>query len=210
MLFYYDWNASPNCLKTKILLYELGLKFEQRSVDRATLHGADYRAQFPAAQAPAIEDGDVKIAESSAIALYLAEKHGALVPKHPSRRALMFQALSLEAALLAPTVGGQGLFGELMKPEAERNTARILELRAKAQRVAEVLSAVLGERSYFAEEFSIADIQLYAAVAKSIEGGVFENTPANLKAWHARMNERASVRKARGEYIHYRAAAHAA
>ena len=72
MMIYYDWNASPNCLKTKILLNELGIEYEQRSVDRATLQGADYRAKFPTGQSPAIEDGEVRIAESGAIALYLA------------------------------------------------------------------------------------------------------------------------------------------
>lgn len=204
MLIYYDWNASPNCLKTKILLNELGIDYEQRSVDRATLQSAEYRAKFPAGQAPAIEDGDVRICESGAIALHLAEKHRALMPTDPSRRALMFQALSLEAALLAPTMGGQGLFGELFKPEAERNQPRIAELELKAQRVAQILGATLGERPYFAEEHTIADIQLYAATSKSLEGGVFGDPPKNLVAWCARMTERPSVARAREQYVHYR------
>jgi len=68
MLIYYDWNASPNCLKTKILLNELGIEYEQRSVDRPTLQSAEFRGEvFRAGQAPAIEDGDVRISESGAI-----------------------------------------------------------------------------------------------------------------------------------------------
>jgi glutathione S-transferase len=204
MLTYYDWNASPNCLKTRILLNELGLAYEERSVDRTTLESAEYRAKFPPGQAPAIEDGDLRLSESSAIALYLAEKCGALIPKDPQRRALMFQALALESALLAPTVGGQGLFGELFKPEPERNSPRIAQLRMKAQRVAQILGAVLGARLYFADELSIADIQLYAATSKSLEGGVFADAPKNLVAWCARMTERPSVAKAREMYVHYR------
>ena len=204
MLIYYDLNTSPNCLKTKILLTELGVEYEQRSVDHAALQSERYRAKFPTGHAPAIEDGATQICESAAIALYLAEKHHALLPADPSRRALVFQALSLEAALLAPTVGGEGLFGELYRPEAERNPARIAELRHKAQRVANILGAVLGARAYFAEELSIADIQLYAATSKSIEGGVFEDPPANLVAWCARMTERPSVSRSREDYVHYR------
>jgi glutathione S-transferase len=204
MLIYHDWNASPNCLKTKILLNELGIPYEQRNLDKAALQGQEYRAKFPTGQAPAIEDGEVRICESGAIALYLAEKSNALIPKDRGRRALMYQALFIEGTLLAPTVGGQGLFGELFKPEAERNRARVAELRIKAQRVAEVLGEVLGSRTYFAEEFSLADIQLYAATSKSLEGGAFENPPKNLVAWCARMGERASVMKAREEYVHYR------
>ena len=137
-------------------------------------------------------------------ALYLSEKHGGLTPKDLRWRALMFQALQLEAASLSPTVGGQGLFGELYKPEAERNAPRIAELRARAQRVAQVLGAVLGERSYFAEEFSIADIQLYAGTSKSLEAGLFDDPPANLVAWCARMTARPSVASAREQYVPYR------
>ena len=204
MLIYYDWNTSPNCLKTKILLYELGIAYEQRNVDRALLEGADFRAKFPAGQAPALEDGEVRISESGAIALYLAGKHGGLVPTDTGRRARMFQALFMEAALLAPTVGGQGLFGELHKSEGERNATRIAELRRKAQNVARVLGGVLADRPYFAEEFSIADIQLYAGTAKSLEAGVFEDAPQNLVAWCARMGERPTVARARQEYVPYR------
>jgi glutathione S-transferase len=204
MLTYYDLNTSPNCLKTKILLNELAIPYEQRNVDQAAVRGADYRAKFPTGQSPAIEDGDVRISESGAIALYLSETHGALTPKEPRRRALMFQALQLEAASLSPTVGGQGLFGELYKPEAERNAPRIAELRVRAQRVAQVLGAVLGERAYFAEEFSIADIQLYAGTSKSLEAGLFDDPPANLVAWCARMTARPSVASAREQYVPYR------
>jgi glutathione S-transferase len=114
--------------------------------------------------------------------------------------------LSLEQALLAPTVGGQGLFGELYRPEAERDQARIAELRLKAQWVAQVLGAVLGERSYFADELSIADIQLYAATRKSLEAGALGDAPKNLVEWCARMTERPSVAKAREENAHYRTA----
>jgi glutathione S-transferase len=204
MLIYYDWNASPNCLKTKILLNELGIEYEQRSVDRPMLQSAEFRARFPAGQAPAIEDGDVRISESGAIAQYLASKHGALVPADPKRRALMFQAMSLEASLLAPTVGAEGLFGELSRPEAERNQPRIAQLRIKAQRVAQILGGVLGDRPYFADELSVADIQLYAATAKSLEGGVFGDPPHNLVAWCGRMTERPSVVSARAQYLAYR------
>ena len=204
MLKYYDWNASPNCLKTKILLNELGIEYEQHDVEAKLLRGEDYRAVYPTGFAPAIEDGDVRISESAAIALYLSEKHGALTPTDPLGRALMFQALSIEAALVAPTLGGQGLFGELYRPEAERNLPRIVELRSKAQWVAKVLGAMLGARAYFAGEFSIADIQLYAATSKALEGSAFEAPPANLVAWTARMTARPSVASAREHYLPYR------
>lgn len=98
------------------------------------------------------------------------------------------------------------MFGELAKPAAEQSPARIAELRLKAQRVAHILASVLGQREYFAEEFSIADIQLYAATAKSLESGVFGDAPENLVAWCARITARPSVAAAREQYTHYREA----
>jgi glutathione S-transferase len=206
MLIYYDLDTSPNCLKTKILLTELGIAYDQRQVDLATVRSADYRARFPTGMSPAIEDGDVRISESSAIAQYLAAKHGAFIPRDPGRRALMYQALSIEASLLAPTVGAAGLFGERHRPEAERNLRRIGELETRAQFVAGMLGGILGDRECFAGELSIADFQLYAAVAKSLEGGVFVDPPANLVAWCARMTARPSVAAARERYVAYRKA----
>lgn len=210
MITLYDFDESPNCLKTKILLKELDVPYRQQPMTRAELRGPAYREKFPTGLSPAIEDGEVRISESGAIALYLAQKHGRLIPGDPARRALMFQAMLVEASLLAPTVGGQGLFGELYKPEAERNAARIAELRQKAVRVGQVLGELLGNRLYFAEELSLADIQLYAAVSKSLASGVFGDPPENLVRWCARMTERPTVQAARQDYVHYRDAAAAA
>jgi glutathione S-transferase-like protein len=124
MITLYDFDESPNCLKIKILLKELGVAYREQRMTRAALRGPAYREKFPTGMSPAIEDGDIRISDSGAIALYLGSKHGQLIPADPARRALMFQAILVEASLLAPTVGGQGLFGELYKPEAERNAAR--------------------------------------------------------------------------------------
>ncbi len=210
MLTIYDYDASPNCLKTKILVKELGLEYQERWLTREELRGSEYRARFPTGQAPAIEDGEICICESGAIALYLGHKHGQLIPALPARRALMFQAMLVEASLLAPTVGGQGLFGELYKPEAERNLPRVAELTQKAVRVGQILSALLGDKPYFADELSLADIQLYAATSKSLAHDAFGDAPKNLRAWHERMSARPAVKSARQEYVHYRASAVAA
>lgn len=203
MLIYNDWAASPNCLKTKILLLELGIPYERRIVDRTVLEGEAYRAKFPSAMAPSIEDDGFLLAESQAIALYLAEKHARLIPAEPVARALMYQALSFESALVAPSLGGAGYFGELYKPEAARSEARLAALKKRAQYVAATLAGVLGDRSYFAGEYSVADIQLYAATAKAIEQSVFETPARHLVDWLNRMSERAAVRAAREDYLGY-------
>jgi GST-like protein len=77
-------------------------------------------------------------------------------------------------------------------------------LAEEAQIVCRVLGEMLGDREYFAGEFSVADIQLYAGATKAIEHGVFRDPPQNLLAWNDRVGKRPSVIAARQEYLPYR------
>lgn len=204
MLVFHNDKNSPNCLKTKVLLTELGIPFEQVEHDfaRGDLRESLFLRKFPNAKVPAVEDGAVNISESTAIALYLAHKHKKLVPADPKQNALMYQALAFEAALLAPTIGGQGMFGELGKPEEQRDQARLRTLAVEAKRVGQVLDAVLREAGdWFAGEFSIADIQLFPGLSKAIRYDLLGSEA--LAAWSARMAARPSVREAMKEYPAY-------
>jgi glutathione S-transferase len=91
----------------------------------------------------------------------------------------------------------------MYKPEAERNTQRIAELRDKTVRVGQMLSELLGEKPFFAEELSLADIQLYAASSKTLSHGAFGDAPKNLVAWCDRMGARVprSKQHAKNTYI---------
>ena len=67
MLMYHDDEKSPNCFKTKILLYELDVPFEQVRHDftQGDLKTDIFMGKFPNAKVPALEDGPVQISESS-------------------------------------------------------------------------------------------------------------------------------------------------
>jgi hypothetical protein len=118
MITFYDFDASPNCLKIKILLKELDIPFQERRMTRPELRAQPYGAQFPTAQAPAIVDGEIALAESGAIALYLAQKHGRFIPESAPRRALMYQALFVEASLLAPPSEDRACSASCTSPRA--------------------------------------------------------------------------------------------
>jgi glutathione S-transferase len=204
MIIYYDWNRSPNCFKTKILLNELGIQYEQRDIDREAMQSPAFYSKFPARQAPALEDGDLLLSESGAIALYLCDKFAGPVPKDPARRARATRALFFEASMLNSVVGGRGYFGEAFKPEAERDQKRMNTLAEESQGVAAMLGQMLGEREYFAEEFSVADIHLFAGTTKALERGLYRDPPRNLVAWNERMSKRPSIVAAREQYLPYR------
>jgi len=204
MTTYFNGAFSPNCFKTKILLNELGIEVQQVDFERGEFKRSEYAPKFPFGTVPALEDNGAYISESGAIAIYLAEKHQKLMPEDSAARALMWQALNLESANVGPIIGGRGIFGEMGKPEEKRNQERLGALMGEVQALAHRLSAVLGERAYFAGDFSIADIQLFPALAKSVKAGLFQEPPANLVRWTERMWQRPSVKKAAPEYIHFR------
>ena len=60
------------------LMEELGLPYELKWYDRGDdfLAPAEYRALHPAGTAPVITDGDLVMAESTAIVEYISQRHG--------------------------------------------------------------------------------------------------------------------------------------
>ena len=78
--FYY--NVAPNPMKVALLLEELGLPYEPLPVD--TRKGAQFSAEYlkvnPNAKVPAIVDGEVRVFDSNAILLYLADREKRFVP----------------------------------------------------------------------------------------------------------------------------------
>ena len=78
--FYY--NAAPNPMKVALLLEELGLPYEPVPVD--TRKGEQFSASYlkvnPNAKVPAIVDGEVRVFDSNAILLFLADREQRFVP----------------------------------------------------------------------------------------------------------------------------------
>ena len=78
--FYY--NAAPNPMKVALLLEELGLPYEPVPID--TRKGEQFSAQYlkvnPNGKVPVIVEGDVRVFDSNAILLFLAEREKRFVP----------------------------------------------------------------------------------------------------------------------------------
>jgi glutathione S-transferase len=74
--FYYS--GAPNPTKVALFLEETGTPYDPVPIDtrKGEQHKPEFLAINPNAKLPAIVDGDVKVFDSSAILLYLAEKTG--------------------------------------------------------------------------------------------------------------------------------------
>lgn len=178
---------SGHCHRVELYLALLGLPHELTTVDLPS--GAHKQPGFLAknslGQVPVLEDGAVTIADSTAILLYLGERYdetGRFWPRTPQAKAAVQRWLSIASGPLA--------FG----PAAARR-ARLLGAKVhyeEALRIAQqlfgVLEAELAQRAYLVGDApTLADVALYAYVARAPEGDVsLEPYPA-IRAWLARI-----------------------
>ena len=102
------YHPSPNPLKIALFLEEAGLPYELMPIDtrKGDQHSPAFRAINPNAKTPALVDGDVKVFDSTAILLYLAEKSGQFLPANtPAARGQMLSWLMFVATGIGPYCG---------------------------------------------------------------------------------------------------------
>ncbi len=193
-LYHQTW--SPNCQKVLMTLHELDIvdqveinfynPFEERELWFLDLN--------PAHKVPVLVDGDVALWESAAINHHLASKYHALLPEDPADRGTALTLLFYESGNISPTVGGEGLFGELYRPDDQRDSAFIARMMERLPGRLAVLDRLLADgREYFARTFSVADIQLFAPMRKVVDLDELP-VPPRLKDWAVRVGSRPAVR----------------
>lgn len=183
----YDYAASCNCYKARLLLNQLGLPYERVPVD--IFAGETLTEQFagvnPARTTPVLETDGGYLPESNAILVYLASGTPFL-PDDPSELAQVVRWLVYEQTDVIPTVAGlrfRLLVGRL-RPDEPDAVAR----HTGALEVLGLLDAHLATRRFFvAERYTIADIALYAYTHRAGEAGIDVGPFANLRAWFDRV-----------------------
>ncbi|WP_420392457.1 glutathione S-transferase family protein [Acuticoccus sp.] len=195
--FYY--HHTPNPMKVALLLEELGLAYEVVPIDtyRGEQHGEGYLAINPNAKAPAIEDDGVRVFDSSAILLYLAEKHGSLLGA-PSDRGELLSWHFWVASGLGPFSGQWVHFQTAGAAEGGDYAKR--RYRFEAERHYRVLDAHLAGRDFIVgAEYTIVDIGAWGWVDRHVrvlgEGGI--DAFPNVRRWFEGVNARPAVARAR-------------
>lgn len=176
---------SGHAHRVELMLRVLGLDFEHVEASATVRATPDYARLNPLRQIPVLEDGDLVLADSNAILVYLArcyDPDGPWLPGDPVAAAQVQRWLSIAA-------------GEVMHGPA---TARGVTLwgmpgdavRAKhiAQRLLTFMDRHLSGRAYLAADHpTIADLACYSYVAHAPEGAIpLEPYPA-VRAWLARV-----------------------
>jgi glutathione S-transferase len=180
----YDYAASANCYKVRLLLAHLGRDYERVPVDifAGDTLTDEYGAMNPARTTPVLEDPPATyLQESNAILLHLA-RGTPFLPDDPQA----YRWLFYEQADVVPTMGGlrfRLLTGRLSAddPDAQRR-------RDGSYEVLDVLDGHLAARDFFVgESYSVADIGLYGYVHVAHEAGLDLEPYGALRAWLARV-----------------------
>lgn len=183
----YRFALSGHAHRVELFLALLGLPVELVDVDLAA--GAQRAPEFlalnPFGQVPVIVDGDVVIADSNAILVYLARRYdggGTWLPRDPEGEARVQQWLSVAAGPLAfgPAAARIAvLFGGAIDRDAALGVAG---------RLFGVLDVHLsGRRFLVGAAPTIADVALYSYTAVAPEGGCDMAPYRHVAAWVDRL-----------------------
>jgi len=157
MIDAYVW-TTPNGFKALIALEELELPYRTHWVDitKGDQQKPEYVAINPNSKVPAIVDSGIRVFESGAVLIYLAEKAGKLLPTSGQARADTLAWTFFNIGNTGPILGQLGFFSKFAK---EKVPMAIERYTKETERLMKVLDARLGTTKYLAgAEFSIADI----------------------------------------------------
>ncbi len=207
--------GTPNGVKVTIMLEELlaaghkGAEYDAWII--RIMEGDQFGSGFvgvnPNSKIPALMDRSgptaIRIFESGAILLHLAEKFGAFLPSEPSKRAECLSWLVWQVAS-APYVGGG--FGHFYAYAPMKIEYAIDRFAMEAKRQLDVLDRNLADREYMAgNEFTIADMAIWPwygaglAAGNSYGGGEFLQVESykNLQRWQKLVADRPAVKRGR-------------
>ena len=188
MLKLYDYRASANCYKARLLLAQLGRPYERVEVD--IFDGDTLTDEFarlnPLRSTPVLQpDDDRTLVESGAILFYLGAGTPFL-PADPLGQAEVCRWLIYEQTDVMPAIGGLRfrLVTGRLAPDSEDAQAR----RRNAGEVLTLLDAHLAEHPFLVgDRYSIADIAVYAYAHTAPEAGIDTSPYPRFRDWLERV-----------------------
>ena len=198
MIQLYTW-ATPNGKKVSVMLEEVELPYEVHPINiaKGDQLKPEYLAINPNNKIPAIIDADgpggkpLKLFESGAILMYLAEKTGKFLPQEMAKRYEVIQWLMFQMGGVGPMFGQANYFYRL----EEKVPFAIERYYKEAIRLYKVLEQTLGQRSYLAGDYSIADIATYPWVGRHDGHNVKLEEFPNVKRWFDVISQRPAVKR---------------
>lgn len=198
----YNANFSPNCLRVRAVVHELGVELEIVEVDvfAGENKAPELLGRNPNAKVPVLEDGEFVLWESRAINAYLAglDPERRLYPGDLRNRAIVDQWSYWQAIHLGPS--SQRLsFERVLKKRFGRGEPdqNVIDTEHKeTMKLLGVLDENLTGRDWVAGELSIADFALASTLTLRREAQIDLTEVPKVAAWLKRLESRESWKKA--------------
>jgi glutathione S-transferase len=186
MIQLHRFALSGHCHRVELFLSLLGLQHELVDVDLAKKEHKSpaFLAMNPFGQVPVLQDGDVTLADSNAILVYLEAKYapGRWMPRDPLGAARVQRWFSVAAGPLA--FGAAAARAVKVFGRGDDCTPMI----TRANQQLQVMESELAKQPWLAgREPTLADVANYSYIARAPEGNVSLVPYPNVRAWLARV-----------------------
>lgn len=206
--------ATPNGVKVTVMFEELleaGFAAEYDAWPVSILEGGQFSSGFievnPNSKIPALLDltgaAPVRLFESGAMLLHLADKFGAFLPRDGAARTEVLNWLFWQMGS-APFLGGG--FGHFFTYAPEKFQYPIDRFTMEVKRQLDVLNRQLALTPYIAgEAYSIADMAIWPWYGQLVLGRVYPGSAefleaasySHLVAWAEKIDQRPAVKRGR-------------
>jgi glutathione S-transferase len=181
-------------LRVRWALEEAGLTYRVKLIGAGEKASADYLAWQPFGQVPAYEQDGIKLFESGAIVLHVAEQSDVLMPTDAAGRARvrawLFAALNSIEPPVQELVGMDLFHGDEAWVEQRRPQVEIFVKKRLG-----ALAAWLGEREYLETRYTAADLLMVTVLRNLRHTDLLAHFPT-LKAYGERCEARPAFQKA--------------
>ncbi|MGJ7613383.1 MULTISPECIES: glutathione S-transferase family protein [unclassified Variovorax] len=174
--------------RVRLFLTLLGLPFENIEIDvpRRENRAPEFLARNPFGQVPVIEDGELTLADSNAILVYLNERYASdparWMPRDAVGAARVQRWFSVAAGPLAYGPAAARIMA-LFDPATDR-----ADTVTRSHALLSVMELHLRQQAFLAgPAATLADIANYAYVAHAPEGSVSLATYPNVRGWLERV-----------------------
>lgn len=191
---------TPNGRKVSIMLEEIGLPYEVKSIDigRGDQFTPEFLAINPNNKIPAIVDSDgpggeaLTVFESGAILIYLADKAASpLLPADPRGRYQVLQWLMFQMGGVGPMLGQCHHFRRFAPEQVPYAIDRYTN---ETVRLYKVMDGQLGRQEFLAgDTYSIADIATFPWIDRHEWQGIDLDDFPNVARWYDALAERPAV-----------------
>lgn len=184
LLYYHPFSGHSHRVRLFLSLVNQPVELVEVDILRGQNKTSEFLTINSFGQVPVLKDGDLVIADSNAILIYLAKKLGRAdwLPEDPVGAASVQRWLSVAAGEVAYGMAAARrirLFGAKSVPE---------EAISRSYALLNVLDAELEKRDWVAADRpTIADLALYGYVARSPEGGIDLTEYPFVQSWLCRV-----------------------